>query len=55
MAANQITTSCDSENHRVKCEEFLEALHCCDEKTYREIISILAAKGLLPALTRPPY
>ena len=49
MAANQITTRCDSENNRVKHEEFLEALQNCDEMTYREIISILTAKGLLPA------
>ena len=48
MAANQITTRCDSEN-RVKHEDFLEALQNCDEMTYREIISILTAKGLLPA------
>lgn len=49
MAANQITTRCDSETDRVKHEDFLEALQNCDEMTYREIISILTAKGLLPA------
>ena len=49
MAANQIITRCDSENNRVKHEDFLEALQSCDETTYREIISILTAAGLLPA------
>lgn len=49
MAANQDTTRCDSDNNRVKHEDFLEALQNCDEMTYREIISILTAKGLLPA------
>ena len=29
-------------------EAFLEALQACDDETYKEIISILAAKGLLP-------
>ena len=49
MAADQNTTRCDSDKDRVKHEEFLEALRSCDEMTYREIISILTAKGLLPA------
>lgn len=49
MAAYQEITRCDSDNHRVKHEDFLEALKSCDEMTYREIISILTAKGLLPA------
>ena len=49
MAANLNLDRCDSENNRVKHEEFLEALKNCDEMTYREIISILTAKGLLPA------
>ena len=49
MAAIQNTTRCDSENHRVKYEEFLEALQNCDDETYKEIISILAKEGLLPA------
>ena len=49
MAANENTTRCDSDITRVKHEEFLEALKSCDEMTYREIISILTAKGLLPA------
>ena len=49
MAANQDITRCDSDTNRVKHEEFLEALRNCDEMTYREIISILTAKGLLPA------
>ena len=49
MAANQIITRCDSDNNRVKHEDFLEALQNCDEMTYREIISILTKAGLLPA------
>ena len=49
MAANQDIIRCDSENNRVKHEEFLEALRNCDEMTYREIISILTEAGLLPA------
>lgn len=49
MAANQIIARCDSENNRVKHEDFLEALRNCDEMTYREIISILTEAGLLPA------
>ena len=49
MAAYQEITRCDSDNNRVKHEDFLEALKSCDEMTYREIISILTAKGLLPA------
>lgn len=49
MAATQSSTRCDSDINRVKHEEFLEALRNCDEMTYREIISILTAKGLLPA------
>lgn len=49
MAAHQITTRCDSDNNRVKHEDFLEALQNCDEMTYREIISILTEAGLLPA------
>ena len=49
MAANQDITRCDSDINRVKHEDFLEALKSCDEMTYREIISILTAKGLLPA------
>ena len=49
MAADQNSNRCDSDIHRVKHEDFLEALKSCDEMTYREIISILTAKGLLPA------
>ena len=49
MAAIQNIDRCDSENHRVKREDFLEALKSCDEMTYKEIISILTAAGLLPA------
>ena len=49
MAAIQDISRCDSDINRVKHEDFLEALQNCDETTYREIISILTAKGLLPA------
>ena len=33
--------------HRLENEAFLEAIQNCDEKTYKEVISILEAKGLL--------
>ena len=36
-----------AEERRLQNEAFLNAIKNCDEKTYKEIISILTAKGLL--------
>lgn len=42
------TTPCrDKDNRSHENEAFLEAIKKCDDKTYKEIISILIAKGLL--------
>ena len=44
--ADIICTSA-AEERRLQNEAFLTAIKSCDEKTYKEIISILKAKGLL--------
>jgi hypothetical protein len=38
----------DEDNRSHENEIFLEAIKNCDDKTYKEIISILTAAGLLP-------
>lgn len=39
----------DEDNRNHENEAFLEAVKNCDDKTYKEIISILTEAGLLPA------
>lgn len=44
--SDKMCASAAEERHRQN-EAFLNAIKNCDEKTYKEIISILKAKGLL--------
>lgn len=43
-----------AEERRLENEAFLKAIQNCDETTYREIISILGARGLLRELIHLP-
>lgn len=50
MAVTCVMTSPrrNKDNRSHENEAFLEAIKNCDDKTYKEIISILAEAGLLP-------
>ena len=48
-----VTTCHGKDNRSHENEAFLEAVKNCDDETYKEIISILTAAGLLHEQTRP--
>lgn len=50
MAVTCVNAICriDKDNRSHENESFLEAVKNCDDKTYKEIISILTEAGLLP-------
>lgn len=48
VTCERVTYCHDKDNRSHENEAFLEAIKNCDDKTYKEIISILRAKGLLP-------
>lgn len=49
VTCETVTNCHDKDNRSHEEAKFLEALKNCDDETFCEIISILKAKGLLPA------
>lgn len=47
VTCDNTTIRRDKDNRSHENEVFLEAIKNCDDKTYKEITSILTAKGLL--------